>query len=64
MKDQSRIIRIPLGRVNAYFVVGEGQVLLIDTGCRTFYPGHGSPFEVEKFRRSLEREKKRSGRAS
>jgi hydroxyacylglutathione hydrolase len=33
---------------------------LIDTGSRTFYPGHGSPFEVEKFRQSLEREKKRS----
>jgi hydroxyacylglutathione hydrolase len=37
---------------------------LIDIGCRTFYPGHGSRFEVEKFRQSLERERKRSGLSS
>lgn len=31
-QNQSRIVRIPLGRANAYFVIGEGKVLLIDTG--------------------------------
>jgi hydroxyacylglutathione hydrolase len=32
---------------------------LYDTGCQTFYPGHGNPFGIDKFRQSLETEKKR-----
>jgi hydroxyacylglutathione hydrolase len=34
IQDQSRIIRIPLGRANAYFVIRERHVLLIDTGIK------------------------------
>jgi len=30
-----------------------------DTGCRYFYPGHGNPFGIDKFRQSLETGKKR-----
>jgi glyoxylase-like metal-dependent hydrolase (beta-lactamase superfamily II) len=32
--NHAQIVRLPLGRANAYFVIGEGQVLLIDTGIR------------------------------
>ena len=32
--NQAQIVRVPLGRANAYFVISEGQVLLIDTGIR------------------------------
>ena len=35
---------------------------LYDTGCQTFYPGHGSPFGIDKFAQSLERETKRRAR--
>ena len=37
---------------------------LYDTGCQTFYPGHGNPFGIEKFRQSLETGKKRKAKAS
>ena len=37
---------------------------LYDTGCRTFYPGHGNPFEIDKFRQSLETGKKRKAKGS
>lgn len=30
---------------------------LFDTGCETFYPGHGKPFERDRFRQSREAEK-------
>jgi hydroxyacylglutathione hydrolase len=32
--NQAPIVRVPLGRANAYFVVSERQALLIDTGIR------------------------------
>jgi hydroxyacylglutathione hydrolase len=32
--NQTQIVRVPLGRANAYFVISEGQALLIDTGTR------------------------------
>ncbi len=32
--NQAQIVRVPLGRANAYFVISEGQALLIDTGIR------------------------------
>jgi hydroxyacylglutathione hydrolase len=31
---------------------------LYDTGCQSFYPGHGNPFGIDKFRQFLERENK------
>ena len=34
IRNQAQIVRVPLGRANAYFVISEGQVLLIDTGIR------------------------------
>jgi hydroxyacylglutathione hydrolase len=32
---------------------------LYDTDCKYFYPGHGEPFGIDKFKLSLEAEKKR-----
>jgi hydroxyacylglutathione hydrolase len=37
---------------------------LYHTGCRSFYPGHGNPFEIDKFRQSLETGKKRKAKGS
>jgi len=37
---------------------------LHDTGCRSFYPGHGNPFGIDKFTQSLETGKKRKAKAS
>jgi hydroxyacylglutathione hydrolase len=34
IRNQAQIVRVPLGRANAYFVISEGQALLIDTGIR------------------------------
>jgi glyoxylase-like metal-dependent hydrolase (beta-lactamase superfamily II) len=33
-RNQSQIVRVPLGRANAYFVISGAQALLIDTGIR------------------------------
>ena len=66
IKNQAQIIRVPLGRPNAYFVVfppfadDEEELLrswraLCDTGCRYFYPGHGNPFERDKLLTGLEK---------
>ena len=39
--------------------------LLLETGCNIFYPSHGKPIEVEKFRRCLlRRERKIKGKKS
>jgi hydroxyacylglutathione hydrolase len=32
--NRAQIVRVPLGRANAYFVISERQALLIDTGVR------------------------------
>jgi hydroxyacylglutathione hydrolase len=34
IKNQAQIVRVPLGRANAYFVISGQQALLIDTGIR------------------------------
>ena len=34
IRNQAQIVRVPLGRANAYFVISERQALLIDTGIR------------------------------
>jgi glyoxylase-like metal-dependent hydrolase (beta-lactamase superfamily II) len=33
---------------------------LIDTGCRTFFPGHGKPITLQKLKVSYEKRSKRS----
>ncbi len=34
IRDQSQIVRVPLGRPNAYIVISERQAILIDTGTK------------------------------
>jgi glyoxylase-like metal-dependent hydrolase (beta-lactamase superfamily II) len=34
---------------------------LLDTGCDTFYPGHGKPFKIDRLRQSLEAREKAKG---
>lgn len=33
-RNESQIVRVRLGKANAYFVIGENRVLLVDTGTR------------------------------